>query len=81
MLTVKELKKALKNVPDDLEVKLSSDTGLDQPRFDNDEIVLLWAREYYYKLPDEETFDDGTNEIHYFEIYGNEVEKVGDDND
>lgn len=73
ILTVKELKESLKNVSDDLEVRLLSDTGLDQPRFDGNDVVLLEAREIYYKLPDEEKFEDGSNEIHYFAIYGNEI--------
>lgn len=39
-LTVKELKKALENVPDDLEVELWSDSGVDQCDDDDFDAVI-----------------------------------------
>lgn len=40
-LTVKELKKVLENVPDNLEVTIWSDSGVDQCEFDDDcEVVV-----------------------------------------
>lgn len=39
-LTVKELKKALENVPDDLEVELWSDSGVDQCDDDDFDTVI-----------------------------------------
>ena len=38
-LTVRELKKALENVPDELEVELWSDSGVDQSDDDSEVIV------------------------------------------
>lgn len=39
-LTVGELKKALENVPDELEVELWSDTGVDQCDDDDSDVVV-----------------------------------------
>ena len=56
-LTVKELRKALEGVPDDLPVRLSSDTGVDQGEGD---IIVEKARRVTYKDTD------------YFDIYAND---------
>ena len=71
-LTVKDLKKALEGVPDNLKVKLSSDTGVDQSDFDGI-IVVEDAYRSHYKLPDGQKFDDtGDNEVDEFIIYVND---------
>ena len=71
-LTVKDLKKALEGVPDNLKVKLSSDTGVDQSDFDGI-IVVEDAYRNHYKLPDGQKFDDtGDNEVDEFIIYVND---------
>ncbi len=44
-ITVGELKKALEDVPDDLEVELSSDTGVDQG---DSEVIIHQARRIKY---------------------------------
>lgn len=69
-LTVGELKRALENVPDDLEVELWSDSGLDQGE-DDYEVVIEDAYRHSYTLPEGETFEDGTNNVDYFVIYAN----------
>ena len=71
ILTVGELKKALENVPDDLEVRLSSDTGVDQS--EDGEIIVESAKRVTYKLPNGQKFDDGTDGEDYFSIYCNDV--------
>lgn len=58
VLTVGELRKALADVPDELEVQLSSDTGVDQGE---GEIVVEMARRVRYENTD------------YFEIYANDT--------
>lgn len=80
-LTVGELKKALENVPDNLEVKLSSDSGIDQCDDDDFVVVVEDAYRHNYKLSNGETFEDGTNEVDEFIIYANfrELEEVEDD--
>lgn len=57
-LTVGQLKKALEGVPDDLEVQLSSDSGVDQGI---GEIVVEFARRVTY------------GNVDYFEIYANDT--------
>lgn len=80
-LTVGELKKALEGVPDNIEVKLSSDTGVDQSDFGG-EIIIEEAYRVHYKLPDGEKFDDtGDNEVDYFAIYCNDIDEDEDDYD
>lgn len=69
-LTVGELRKALEGVPDELEVQLSSDTGVDQGE---GTIIIESARRVNYKLKDNQSFEDGTNEVDYFEIYANDI--------
>ena len=59
-LTVGELRKALENVPDDVPVVLSSDTGVDQGL---GEIVVLTA--HYYNYPQ--------SNIREFAIYANDM--------
>lgn len=74
-LTVGELRKALEGVPDELEVQLSSDTGIDQGI---GEIVVESARRVKYDLPEGQRFSDtGKTGVDYFEIYANDT--GGDD--
>lgn len=69
-LTVGELKKALVDVPDDLEVRLSSDTGVDQGE---GEIIIESARRVKYDLPNGQKFaDTGKTGVDYFDIYAND---------
>ena len=75
-LTVGELRKALKDIPDELEVKLSSDTGVDQG---DDEIVIEDAYRTKYDLPDGKTFEDGTTGVDHFTIYANDQGSCADD--
>lgn len=70
-LTVGELKKALENVPDNLEVELWSDSGVDQSG-DGCEVVIEGAYRHKYNLPEGEVFSDtGENGVDYFVIYAN----------
>jgi hypothetical protein len=62
-LTVGELKKALKGVPDDIPVKLSSDTGVDQGE---GRIIIESARRVNYKTQ--------CGEVDYFDIYANDCD-------
>ena len=64
-LTVKELKAALVDVPDELEVRFGSDTE------EAYEIIIEMARRVKYELPDGQKFEDT---VDYFEIYGNAVQ-------
>lgn len=77
VLTVGELRKALENVPDELEVQLGSDTGVDQGL---GVIVVTKARRVKYDLPEGEQFEDtGETNVDYFEIYVNDI--IDDEND
>ncbi|MBO5387964.1 MAG: hypothetical protein J6A59_07490 [Lachnospiraceae bacterium] len=58
-----DLKRALQNVPDDIPVRLSSDTGVDQG---DGQIIVLDAYEVKY------------DETHYFAIYANDVDDEED---
>lgn len=69
-LTVGKLRKALENVPDDLEVELWSDSGVDQSD-DDSEVIIEDAYRHRYKLKDEKKFEDGTDTVDYFVIYAN----------
>lgn len=69
-LTVGELRKALEGVPDNLEVQLSSDTGVDQGE---GEIIIESAKRVNYPLPEGRHFEDGSTEVDYFEIYANDT--------
>ena len=60
------------SVPDDLEVRLSSDTGVDQGM---GEIIVEFARRVNYSLPEGQHFEDGSTEVDYFEIYANDIEE------
>lgn len=72
-LTVKELKAALVDVPDELEVHFGSDTE------EAYEIVIEMARRVKYDLPDGKRFEDtGETGVDYFEIYGNAVQDEDD---
>lgn len=68
-LTVGELKKALEGVPDELEVRLSSDTGVDQGI---GRIIVESARRVKYSLPEGQSFEDGSTGVDYFDIYAND---------
>lgn len=70
-LTVGKLRKALEGVPDELEVKLSSDTGVDQGM---GEVIVEDAYRTKYDLPDGRTFEDGSTGVDYFTIYANDRE-------
>lgn len=67
-LTVGELRNALKDVPDDIEVRLDSDTGVDQGEGN---IIVESARRIKYST---ENFD-----VDYFSIYANDVEDNEED--
>lgn len=68
-LTVGELRKALENVPDNLEIRLWSDTGVDQVGGD---VIIEDAYRCTYQLPDGQIFSDtGKNKSDYFVIYAN----------
>lgn len=73
-LTVGELRKALENVPDDLEVHFSSDTE------EAYEIILESAGRVKYELPNGKRFaDTGETGVDYFRIYGNAAEDDEDE--
>ena len=57
-LTVGQLKEALKDVPDNLKVRLSSDTGVDQGE---GEIIIESAERITY------------GSVDYFRIYANDI--------
>ena len=61
-LTVGNLKKALENVPDELEVELWSDSGVDQSD-DDSEVIVEDAFRHQHKLPEGQTYEDGTDSI------------------
>ena len=68
-LTVKELKAALVDVPDELEVRFGSDTE------EAYEIIIEMARRGKSVLPDGRKFEDtGETGLDFFEIYGNAVQ-------
>lgn len=72
LFTVEKLKKSLENVPDNLEVRISSDTGVDQGE---GEIVIEDAYRVNYKLPEGKHFEDGSTSVDYFTIYANDIEE------
>lgn len=65
VLTVGELRKAIEGVPDNLEVRLSSDTGVGQGV---GRIVVESAKRVKYGLP------NGTTGVDYFDIYANDID-------
>ena len=67
-LTVGELRKALEEVPDDLKVKLSSDSGVDQGE---GRIIIESARRVKYSA---HGFD-----YDYFDIYANDIDVDDED--
>jgi len=74
-LKVGELKKALENIPDELEIELWSDTGVDQSQ-EGYKVVIEKAYRHTYKLPEGEIFTDtGENKADYFVIYANYVDE------
>lgn len=78
-LTVGELRKALENVPDDLEIRLSSDSGVDQGGEVGDEIIVEDAYRVKYELPNGERFSDtGETGVDYFTIYANYRDEYGE---
>ena len=70
-LTVGKLREALKDVPDELEINLWSDSGVDQDPYGDSEVVIENAFRHQHKLPEGETYADGTNGVDYFVIYCN----------
>lgn len=64
-MRVGELKQALENIPDNLEVRFDSDSE------EAYEIFLEKAYRVKYELPEGQQFDDGTTSVDYFCIYGN----------
>lgn len=66
VLIVGELRKAIEGVPDNLEVRLSSDTGVDQGGIGR--IVIESARRVKYDLP------NGKTGVDYFDIYANDID-------
>ena len=75
-LTVGELKQALIDIPDNLEVTFSSDT------MDSYDIILTDAYRVKYELPDGRVFaDTGESGVDRFTIYGNVIEDDDDDED
>jgi len=75
-LTVGELKKSLDGVPDELEVRFSSDTE------EAYEIIIESARRVKYDLPNGQKFEDtGETGVDYFDIYGNAEEDPDEDGD
>jgi len=75
-LTVGKLRKALEGVPDDLEIELWSDSGVDQCEYDDCEVVIEDAYRHQYKLSNGETFEDGSDEEDYFVIYANWIDSI-----
>lgn len=75
-LTVGDLKKALEGVPDNLEVRLSSDSGVDQGI---GRIIVESARRVKYDLPECQHFEDGSTGVDYFDIYANDTGESEDD--
>lgn len=71
-LTVGELKKALENVPDDLEVELRSDSGVDQSD-DGCDVIVEDAYRHTIRLHSGGTFEN------YFVIYANYRDKDEED--
>jgi hypothetical protein len=70
-LTVGELKKALEGVPDDIPVKLSSDTGVDQGE---GAIIVESARRVNYN-------SEYLGEIDYFDICANDYDNDEDEDE
>lgn len=73
-LTVGELKEALKDVPNDVIVRLTSDTGVDQGQCGG-KIVIEDAYYTHYTVEDA-YYDDTVGEyiVNSFDIYVNEEE-------
>ena len=61
-LTVGELKEALKDVPNDTVVRLTSDTGVDQGQYG---VIVIESAYYTHYVSGEHTID-------FFNIYANE---------
>lgn len=79
-LTVGKLKEMLENVPDDLEVELWSDSGVDQSD-DGSEVVVEDAFRHQFTLPEGQTYEDGTNSLDYFVIYANYRDEEEEDDE
>lgn len=73
--TVGQLRKAMEDVPDELEVRLGSDTGVDQG---SGRVTVDGAWRTKYDLPEGQTYEDGSTGVDYFTIYANDHE---DDNE
>ena len=76
VLTVKKLKEALQDVPDDLEVRLVSDTGVDQGL---GMVIVEDAYRVNYELPDGKVSEEGLTGVDYFAIYANDRETDEED--
>lgn len=68
-LTVGQLKKALENVPDDLEVELSSDTGVDEGLDEGERVIINGAQRFNYK-----TIHGA--QVDYFAIFADYVDEL-----
>ena len=73
-LSVGSLRKALDGVPDDVPVRLSSDTGVDQ----GEGTIIVESASYVHYGP---TKDNGRQAIEYFDIYANDVDCDEDEED
>ena len=69
-LTVGELRKAIEGVPDDLKVKISSDTGVDQGE---GMVIIESARRVNYKTQ--------CGDVDYFDIYANDIDVDDEEED
>lgn len=76
VLTVKKLKEALQDVPDDLEVRLVSDTGVDQGL---GMVIVEDAYRVNYEFPDGKVSEEGATGVDYFAIYANDRETDEED--
>ena len=73
-LTVGELRKAMEDVPDELEVRFTSDME------EAYEIVIESAHRVKYELPNGQRFEDtGETGVDYFAVYGNALAEDEDD--
>ena len=73
-LNAGSLRKALDGVPDDVPVRLSSDTGVDQ----GEGTIIVENASYVHYGP---TKDNGRQAIEHFDIYANDVDCNEDEED
>ena len=67
-LTVGELRAALKDVPDHLAVRITSDSGVDQG---GDMCVVEEAKRIRYSLDNNKLIPESIRMVDYFSIYAN----------